>query len=124
MQMRVYYEDTDAGGIVYHSNYLKFCERARSEIFFERGLSPASEETQFVVAHVDASFKAPAKLGDLLNVTTELKSTKRSSLILKQEVFCEEKPLFSMDVTLVFMKNSKPSRLSEETLELFRRYKS
>ncbi|MEN8727803.1 MAG: acyl-CoA thioesterase, partial [Sulfurovum sp.] len=40
MKIRVYYEDTDAGGIVYHTNYIKYCERARSEIFFQRGKKP------------------------------------------------------------------------------------
>ena len=40
MKIRVYYEDTDAGGIVYHTNYIKFCERARSEVFFQRGIIP------------------------------------------------------------------------------------
>ena len=62
MQLRVYYEDTDTGGVVYHSNYLNFCERARSELFFQRGLSPHKTNAFFVVSHIDAKFIKPAHL--------------------------------------------------------------
>jgi len=119
MKIRAYYEDTDAGGIVYHANYLKYCERARSEIFFERGLSPAIGDAQFVVVNINADFKVSAKLGDMLNVTTVLKSHKRSSLVLAQEVFRDGELLFRMDVTLVFVEGTKPKRLTGDVLELF-----
>ena len=59
MKIRVYYEDTDTGGIVYHTNYIKFCERARSEMFFERGMVPSqSDESGFVVRNLSANFLA------------------------------------------------------------------
>jgi len=119
MKIRVYYEDTDAGGIVYHTNYLKYCERARSELFFEKELSPVIGEAHFVVVHIDANFKASAKLGDMLDVTTVLKSNKRTSLVLTQEVLLDGVLLFSMDVTLVFTKGARPVRLTKEALELF-----
>jgi len=119
MQIRVYYEDTDAGGIVYHTNYLKYCERARSEIFFNKGLSPVIGDSHFVVVHIDASFKASAKLGDMLDVTTVLTSNKRTSLVLTQEVLRDGVLLFCMDVTLVFTQGARPRRLTKESLELF-----
>ena len=72
VKIRVYYEDTDAGGVVYHANYLKFCERARSELFFERGLSPAIDGGHFVVSQIEASFHSPAKLGDTLIVKNSI----------------------------------------------------
>jgi len=124
MKFRVYYEDTDAGGIVYHTNYLKYCERARSDIFFDKGLSPVIGNSNFVVVHIDATFKASAKLGDMLNVTTKLISQKRTSLILTQEVLRESKVLFSMDITLVFMQGEHPKRLTNEILDLFSVYKA
>ncbi|MGD9625492.1 MAG: acyl-CoA thioesterase, partial [Arcobacter sp.] len=52
MKLRVYYEDTDAGGIVYHSNYLNFCERARSDVFFQKGFSPVLEGGHFVAKKI------------------------------------------------------------------------
>ena len=56
MHIRVYYEDTDCGGIVYYANYLKFCERARSELFFQKGLSPHNNDEFFVVKNVNADY--------------------------------------------------------------------
>ena len=59
MKIRVYYEDTDAGGIVYHTNYIKYCERARSEIFFEQGMKPTlGDKSGFVVRDIKACFLA------------------------------------------------------------------
>lgn len=76
MKLRVYYEDTDAGGIVYHSNYLNFCERARSEFFFQKGELPTIEGAHFVVRHMECDFISSAKFGDTVNVTTEIKEIK------------------------------------------------
>jgi len=53
VKIRVYYEDTDAGGVVYHSNYLNFCERARSELFFQKELSPVLQNGHFVARKLD-----------------------------------------------------------------------
>ena len=124
MKIRVYYEDTDAGGVVYHANYLKFCERARSELFFERGLSPAIDGGHFVVSQIEASFHSPAKLGDTLIVKNSIIGIKGASLHLKQEIFKEDKKLFNLTSTLVFVTDGKPSRLKPRTKalldELFR----
>jgi len=116
MKIRVYYEDTDMGGIVYHANYLKFCERARSEYFFQSGNTPHLEGGEFVAASMQAKFKASAKLGDILNVQTQILSLKGSFLILNQCVYKEQLLLFDMEIKLGFVKNGKIGRMSKEAL--------
>lgn len=119
--VRVYYEDVDLGGIVYHSKYLNFCERARSEIFFSRGGSPVAGDYHFVVKHIDASFKAPAKFGDLLHVETEFVKKRKASFTLRQYVLeaSGEKLFFVMDVELVCLKGEMVSIIPEGMLDLF-----
>ncbi len=111
MKIRVYYEDTDAAGIVYYANYLKFCERARSEAFFKRGLTPQSEEGYFVVKHLEADFMKPAMLGDLLEVKTELLERKGASITLLQSVLKEGETLFEMKVKLAFLKEGRVAKI-------------
>lgn len=121
MRFRIYYDDTDAGGIVYHTNYLKFCERARSELFFARGSSPAIDGGHFVVKHIVADFIKSAKLGDMLEVRHEILKLGGASLELKQEIFRDdEKLFFSMTSTLVFVKDGKPARFSSETAAIMK----
>ena len=86
-RVRIYYEDTDCGGIVYHTNYIKYCERARSEIFFSKGTMPNTETIGLVVRKMNAEFLDSARLGDLLNVRTRILKLGGSSLTLKQEIF-------------------------------------
>ena len=117
MQIRVYYEDTDAGGIVYHSQFLNFCERDRSEKFFLDGNSPLTEDSGFVVASLEAKYKAPAKLGDMLDVETEILYIKSTGLLLKQSVYKDEVLLFVMDIKLAFIQNSKIGRMSDEYMK-------
>jgi len=120
MQIRVYYEDTDAGGIVYHTNYIKFCERARSEIFFERGMIPSqSDESGFVVRNLNANFLATSKLGDMLNVTSKILTLKHSSFSLLQEVWKKDVKVFSMEVVLVYIDKGKPCRIPKVFSEVF-----
>lgn len=103
MKIRVYYEDTDIGGVVYHANYLKFCERARSEAFFERGLSPVMQNGHFVVKNLTASYNSSAKLGEILEVKSHLVGLRHVSFKLRQEVFRGDEKLFEMDLTLAFV---------------------
>ena len=120
MKIRIYYEDTDAGGIVYHTRYINFCERARSETFFERGMIPAqSDESGFVVRHIDADFLATSKLGDLLTVDSKILTLKNSSMTLLQEVWREEVKVFSMEVLLVYIDKGRPRRIPKEFIEIF-----
>ena len=120
MKIRVYYEDTDSGGIVYHTRYVNFCERARSEIFFNNGMMPTGgEKSGFVVRKINADFLGSAKLGDLLEVKSRLVELKRSSTTLLQEVWLGEQKLFSMTILLIYMDHGKISRIPEQFLELF-----
>ncbi len=118
MKIRVYYEDTDAGEIVYHSNYLNFCERARSEMFFEKGLSPHGDNEFFVASKLEANFISSAKLGDMLTVTTKLIESKRASLTIMQEISKDGKIIYSQKVRLAFLKNNKPSAIPQEQLNI------
>ncbi len=120
MQIRVYYEDTDAGGIVYHTNYIKYCERARSEVFFQRGMIPSQGDSSgFVVRDLKASFLATSTLGDTLDVTSKILTLKSSSLVLLQEVWKEDVKVFSMEIVLVYVDKGKPCRIPEEFKEIF-----
>ena len=119
MQIRVYYEDTDMGGIVYHSNYLNFCERARSEAFFKNGLSPVLENGYFVVKKLDANFIASAKLGDILNIKTEIIVINRASFKLRQTIFKDSKKLFVLNVVLAFVSfDLKAQKIDEKTKDM------
>jgi len=103
MQIRVYYEDTDVGGVVYHSNYLNFCERARSQLFFDAGRSPILEGGHFVAKHIEANYSKSAKFGDVVEVKTRLIQLKNASFSLLQEIFRGEEKLFEMKILLVYL---------------------
>jgi len=120
VKIRVYYEDTDIGGIVYHTNYLKFCERARSEVFFDNGVVPLEEDKSgFVVRNINADFLSTATLGDILTVKSKVVTTKSSSVVLLQEVWREEVKVFSMNVLLVYISKGRPSRIPKTYKEIF-----
>ncbi|WP_103580547.1 YbgC/FadM family acyl-CoA thioesterase [Campylobacter concisus] len=119
MKIRIYYEDTDAGGIVYHVNYIKFCERARSEAFFQAGLNFTKEDGYFVVSSLEAKFIASAVLGDEVFVRTKILELKKASLVLEQEIYKfddknAEKLLFRATITLAFMKEEKLAKINDD----------
>ena len=91
LPVRIYWEDTDAGGIVYYANYFKFMERARTEWLRSLGVEQeqlrAEHQRLFVVVDVEAHFRRPARYGELLDVTCEVAETARASLTFKQEIF-------------------------------------
>ncbi len=120
MKIRVYYKDTDCGGIVYHSRYLDFCEMARSELFFSRGKSPTQGGCHFAIKKIDANFLKPAFLGDLLEVKTQLLKIRHTSLQLTHRIVRDEATLFTMDVTLVYLcQDGKPYPIDPETKDFF-----
>ncbi|WHZ16969.1 MAG: 4-hydroxybenzoyl-CoA thioesterase family active site [Nitrospira sp.] len=83
MEIRIYYEDTDCGGVVYYANYLKYFERARTHYLEDRGLSVAElrdQGTQFMVVHVELDYRSPARYGDRLIVDTQLAAVGQASL--------------------------------------------
>jgi acyl-CoA thioester hydrolase len=106
LSLRVYYEDTDAGGVVYYANYLRFAERARTEwIRALMGREPeplwTREDPLFVVRHLEADYRAPARLDDSLTVTVELENIGGASLNLLQNIRRGEDILVAIKVTLV-----------------------
>jgi acyl-CoA thioester hydrolase len=121
MKIRVYFEDTDIGGIVYHSKYINFCERARSEILFANGLTPFSKESNsgYIVKSINCDLLQMATLGDILEVKSKVLSKSRVSFVLEQNIYKQSELIFTMQITLVYLKNSKPARLEEKFLELF-----
>lgn len=100
--VRVYYEDTDAGGIVYYANYLKFYERARTEWLRAIGVGQHDllheQDAMFVVKNVSADYHAPAKLDDVLKLTLRIDKLGRASVIFVQEAWCGEQLLNSARV--------------------------
>jgi acyl-CoA thioester hydrolase len=118
MQIRVYYEDTDAGGIVYHTNYIKYCERARSEILFRHGLTPLNSQTGLIVRDLKATFHASAVLGDLLDVTTEVIAVKKVTMRLRQCVYKGDELLFEMEVYLANFVDGRLQKIDEEIIAL------
>ncbi len=83
MDIRIYYEDTDCGGVVYYANYLKYFERARTQYLEQHGVSVLEllkEGAQFLVVHADIDYRSPAKYGDILSVETTLTDVGTASI--------------------------------------------
>jgi len=119
MRLRVYYEDTDTGGVVYHSNYLNFCERARSDVFFQKGITPILERGHFVARKVTANYFSSAKLGEILEVKSELIKMKAASFVLKQSIYKAEKKIFELEITLAYISfEGKPQKIDTDTKAL------
>lgn len=123
MKVRIYYEDTDAAGIVYHANFIKFCERARSEVFFKEGLSSHDEllKEHFVVRNIICDFVQVAFLGDLLEVRTQILERKNSSVILKQDILKEAELICSFEVVLVYVKDYKAMKIPDDIYNILKK---
>jgi acyl-CoA thioester hydrolase len=121
LPVRVYFEDTDAGGVVYHTNFLKFCERGRSDFVRLLGIShqdlanpKEGEPTIFVVRHIDIDFLRPGRLDDVLEVVTSCAQIGGASLVLAQEVRRDGVALARAKVTVVLVSASgKPQRIGQ-----------
>lgn len=116
---RVYYEDTDAGGIVYYANYLKFAERGRTEFLRAAGFENSTLKKErgliFVVRHLEADYLDSAQLDDILTIHTDMAQIRKARFVMKQSIFCHDKLLFSMTVTLACVADSgKPARIPED----------
>ncbi|MAI49388.1 MAG: tol-pal system-associated acyl-CoA thioesterase [Rhodospirillaceae bacterium] len=116
--VRVYYEDTDAGGVVYHSNYLRFAERARTELLRDFGIDHKSlldnDGLMFAVRRCEAEYVLPAHLDDALQVRTRCIQSKPASFWLEQIVERAGETLVEMKVRLVCMKpNGRPARIPD-----------
>ena len=107
LPVRVYYEDTDSGGVVYYANYLKFAERARTEMLREMGSEHQTTKEElgigFVVRTCNADYQRPARLDDLLDVETEILAVRGASFQMRQTVTRDDETLVVMDVKLACM---------------------
>ena len=108
--IRVYYEDTDAAGIVYYANYLKFAERARTEMMRDLGASHSelNRETglAFVVKRCVVDYRYPARLDERLDVQTLIGKVRGASLDLVQRIFRDDRLLVSVEVKLALVDES------------------
>lgn len=119
MKIRIYYEDTDAAGIVYHTNFIKYCERARSELFFQEGFHKHNNKNEhFVIRHIVSDFVKVSFLGDILEVKTEIIERKTTSVILKHDIVREDELICSFDVVLVYVKDYKASPIPDQVFEI------
>jgi len=117
--VKVYYEDTDAGGVVYYANYLKFLERARSEAIYSLGCSNTGLLDRYgillIVKSCNIEYKKPAKFEDKLDIVSEVSSFTKTSLILKQNILRDNELISEADIHLVTVdKNGKPSKIPNE----------
>ena len=121
LPVRVYFEDTDFSGLVYHGSYIRWCERGRSDFLRligndHRALidgSGAREPAAFVVRRMAIEFLKPARIDEILEVTTRVKETTAATLILDQRIGRDGVELFTAEVMVVLVSRSgKPQRLS------------
>ncbi len=126
MELRIYYEDTDAGGVVYHANYLRYFERGRTEYLRSRGVSVSELAAQgyiFPVIRLEIEYRAPAVHDDLVRVTTEVLAVGKTSFTLGQQVVrvLDGKLLADGRLTLVCTTpDLKARRLPEELIAALR----
>ncbi len=126
--VRIYYEDTDAGGIVYHGQYLNFGERGRTEFLRSCGYLNTQVEKDFgcifVVRHIDIDYLKPAILDDDLVMRSSISELKNSSFIMHQALYRGEEQISDMHVVLVCVDSEsyKPMRLPVTIKESFQKY--
>ena len=124
MEIRIYYEDTDAGGVVYYANYLRYFERGRTEFLRKRGLSVSEMAAQgciFPVIRLEVDYRTPARHDDLLRIETEVLEVGKTSFTVGQQAIraIDGKLLVDAKVTLVCVSpHMKPKRLPEELLQV------
>ncbi len=123
LPVRVYYEDTDSGGIVYYANYLKFMERARTEFLREMGFEQDSliqhSKRLFVVKNIAVNYVKPARFNALLDVSAELTGSRPASLSFTQEVRESDSLLCDATLQLACLHSDtmKPARIPSNILE-------
>ncbi len=127
LPVRVYFEDTDFSGFVYHANYLKFCERARSDCLRLLGVHhhelhwhESGDRMDFVVRRMECDFLKPARIDDVLAVTTRILTVKGARFELDQRVHLGDGLLFQALVTAALVNGAgKPKRLPKEIMRVF-----
>jgi acyl-CoA thioester hydrolase len=122
--LTVYFEDTDAYGIVYYANYLKFMERARSDFLRAVGVDQAGElahsGSAYAVVEVDIRYRKPARLGDDLLIVSTVEQVRAPSVLIHQRVMRSEEQLTDARVTAAFLDGEgRPRRQPREWVEKF-----
>ncbi len=120
--IKVYYEDTDAGGVVYYANYLKFLERARSEALSDIGLSNLKIKKDYgaliVVKSCNIDFNKSAHLEDILKINSNISSFSKTSFTMNQSIYRNKDIIAKSKVHLVFVnEKSKPIKIPEKILK-------
>jgi len=120
-EVRIYYEDTDAGGVVYHANYLGYLERGRTEFLRDRGVSVrqlADDGCVFPVVRIEIDYRASAVLDDLLRVETEVVAVGKTSFTVRQTIMrpIDDRTLVQAVVTLVCVRPGMKARRLPEAL--------
>ncbi|MDD2407495.1 MAG: tol-pal system-associated acyl-CoA thioesterase [Tepidiphilus sp.] len=104
LEIRVYYEDTDCAGVVYYANYLRFCERGRTEFLRALGFSQSRLMREhgigFVVHRLQAHYRHPARLDDRLQLVTRVHALARASIVFTQRLWRDTLPIFDAEVTV------------------------
>ena len=126
-KLKVYYEDTDSGGVVYYANYLKFMERARTEALFAIGFSNKNIAEKFnsliIVKSCNIEYKKSALLEDELSIRSFVKSITKTSFFMNQIITREDQVIVEAKVHLVFInKSGKPIKIPEEIYTKFKPY--
>jgi acyl-CoA thioester hydrolase len=128
LPVRVYFEDTDAGGIVYHASFIRFAERGRTDFLRLLGTdarrmidgSESREPAAFVVRRMNCDFYRPGRMDDLLEVETRVKALGGASVTLVQTITATDKRLFEAEVTVVLISMSgRPLRLPDRVRQAF-----
>ena len=126
-KLKVYYEDTDSGGVVYYANYLKYLERARTEALFSIGYSNKIVQDKFksliIVKSCNIEYKKSARLEDELLVRSFVKSITKTSFFMNQIITKEKDTIVEAQVHLVFVnKDGKPIKIPHEIYSKFKPY--
>ena len=128
-EIKIYYEDTDVGGVVYYANYLKFLERARSEIIYSLGLTNkkllTDHNTLIIVKSCNIKYKKPARFEDTLEIISEIKSFTKTSFLMKQSILRNNEIIiprsnfvFQKEDTVVFLAKKDQIQLVENLFRL------
>ena len=126
-ELKVYYEDTDSGGVVYYANYLKFLERARTEALFSIGYSNNKIQQDFnsliIVKSCNIEYKKSAYLEDELTIRSFVKSITKTSFFMNQIITRNNEVIVESQIHLVFVnKDGKPKKIPEQIYSKFKPY--
>ena len=119
LNVKVYYEDTDTGRVVYYANYLKFLERARSEAIYSLGFTNSglfeNNNILLIIKSCNIEYKKPAKFEDKLSIVSEVTSFTKTSFIMQQNILRNNELISTAEVHVVVVdKDGKPSKLPDE----------